>query len=82
MYKSFLTSTVTIFLTKEKIKMERLLRRHHNIENLSCLANVGDEPTFFADKGNKVREKGEKVTQNDVQRGQPSTYVPGCFVPA
>lgn len=52
--------------------MERLLWRQHNIEDLSCLANVGDEPTFFADRGDEVEEEGEEITQDDPQKDQPS----------
>lgn len=70
-YKSSFTLIVTMFLAKKKIKMKRLLQRHHNIENLSYLANVGDKPTFFTDGDDKAKEEREEVTQNNLQRGQP-----------
>lgn len=61
-YQSSLIKVVVMFLTKEKIKTERLLERHHKIEDLSCLAHIRDESTFFASKSDEAKEKGERVT--------------------
>lgn len=61
-YKSLLTSTVVMFLAKEKTKIEKLLQMHYNNEDLSCLAQVVDEPTFFWVNDDEV---GEEVTQSD-----------------
>lgn len=45
-YKSSLTTTIAMFFTKEKIKMERFLWKHHNIKDQSCLAHQAEEPIF------------------------------------
>lgn len=58
-YKSHLTKTTTIFLTKKKIKMERLVQRHHQIEDMSFLAHITDEPTFSKVEDDEVKEEGE-----------------------
>lgn len=47
------------FLAKEKIKMRRLLRRAHNIEDLSCMENIDMELTFFGSDGGKARGGAE-----------------------
>lgn len=70
-YRSSLTSIAATFLYKEKVKMERLLWRHHHIEDLSCLAHVIDEPTFFESNADEAQEEEEEVTQSDPQGCQP-----------
>lgn len=68
-YSSSLTSTAAMFLTKSKVKMERVLQRHHYIEDLSYLAHMANEPTFFGADDDKVEEEGEEVYSIPSLRG-------------
>lgn len=57
-YRTFIGIAAIRFLTKERIKMRRLLRRLHNIEDMSFLEDINMESTFFnTDRDRKEEEK-------------------------
>lgn len=57
----------TKFLAKEKIKMSQLIKKAHNIEDLSCLKNVNLEHTFSGSNGDKVEEREKGRTKGGVE---------------
>lgn len=63
-------TVVAQFFTKERLKKKRLLRRHHQIEDMSFLNVTYEEPTFSCiDKDEKKEE--EEVEQEELQRESP-----------
>lgn len=65
-YKSDLVDTTSFFLIKEIIKMQRLLQRLYQIEDVSFSDKIVEELMSSEDK--KAEERGKKVTQKDPQR--------------
>lgn len=55
-------NTITAqFLTKKRLKMKRLLQRHHQIEDLSYIDRINKEPTFSGAEEDEEEEEREKV---------------------
>lgn len=70
-YQIAIGYAVTKFLVKEKIKIKRLIKKAHNIEDLSCLENIDLEPTFSCydeDEEEEGEEVEWKVEQNEPPR--------------
>lgn len=67
-YKLALNIISTQFFAKERLKIKWLLRRHHQIKNLSFLNRIANEPTFSSIDKDKEEEEEEKVTQKDRPR--------------
>lgn len=62
-YKSDLKATAGLLLVKERIKLRRLLRKLHYIEDMSILEKLDEE--FIFSEGDGAKERGEEVTQKD-----------------
>lgn len=59
-YWMAISYVVVEFLVKKKIKMRRIQRKAHNIEDLSFLDNINIKPTFF-DNDRDTEEEGKEV---------------------
>lgn len=66
-YKMTLGTDASQFLTKERIKIKRLLRTLHKIKDLSFLDDINEVPTF-SDTNTDRKEEGKEVEQEEPLR--------------